>query len=129
MFICRYVFGGSTNATVDYNDESDTGYLDFLVLSMPAFAGFAANASSDVRRSNHFCQDLGGGQMLVIGGRGPSYNGTLTGTSWQTVDPWTSNGNHGMHIFDMSAWAWTGSYSPNTTYQRPLVVQQYYANK
>jgi hypothetical protein len=67
--------------------------------------------------------------MLVIGGRDPSYNGTSTDTSWQDVDPWTSNGNHGMHIFDMSVWAWTGSYSPNTTYQRPDVVQLHYANK
>ena len=124
ILVSRYVFGGSTNATFDEKDATDTGYLDVFVLSMPAFTWFKANAPSDVRRSNHFCQDLGGGQMLVIGGREPSYNGTLTG-----LDPWTSNGNHGMHIFDMSAWTWTGSYSPNARYQRPTVVQQHYASQ
>ena len=67
--------------------------------------------------------------MLVIGGRDPSYNGTLTGTAWAGVDPWTSNGNHGMHIFDMSTWAWTGSYSPSASYQRPTIVQQHYASQ
>jgi hypothetical protein len=126
MFVPRYVFGGSTNTTFDEKDATDTGYLDVFVLSMPAFTWFRANASSDARRSNHFCQDLGGGQMLVIGGREPS-DDALTG--WTNVDPWTLNGNRGMHIFDMSMWAWTGSYSPNARYQRPTVVQQHYASQ
>jgi hypothetical protein len=60
--------------------------------------------------------------MLVMGGRDPSYNES-TGLAWQTVDPWT----WGMMFFNMTAWAWTGNYIPNATYQRPALVQQHYA--
>jgi len=94
---------------------------------MPAFTWFKADAPSQARRSNHFCQVIGNGQMLVLGGRDPSYNGTLK-AGWTTVDPWTSSGMHGMNIFDMTAWAWTGSYSPSATYRRPTLVQQHYTN-
>jgi len=31
-----------------------------------------------------------------------------------------------MMFFNMTAWAWTGSYNPQATYQRPALVQQYY---
>jgi hypothetical protein len=62
--------------------------------------------------------------MLIMGGRDPSYNGT-SGLAWETVDPWT----WGMMFFNMTAWAWTGSYSPNATYQRPALVQQHYATQ
>jgi hypothetical protein len=34
-----------------------------------------------------------------------------------------------MMFFNMTAWAWTGSYSPNATYQRPALVQQHYATQ
>jgi hypothetical protein len=56
-----------------------------------------------------------------MGGRDPSY----IGSGWQTVDPWT----WGMMFFNMTAWAWTGSYIPNATYQRPALVQQHYATQ
>ena len=59
--------------------------------------------------------------MLVMGGRDPSYGGY----SWETVDPWA----WGMMFFNMTAWAWTGSYMPNATYQRPALVQQHYATQ
>lgn len=122
----RFVFGGSTNKTFDYNNVSDTGYTDVFVLSVPSFTWFQVAAGTQVRRSNHFCQNLGGGQMLVIGGRDPSWNGTADGgTQWEASDPWIK----GMNIFDMTAWAWTGSYDPSHSYQRPTIVQQYYNNQ
>jgi hypothetical protein len=62
--------------------------------------------------------------MLVMGGRDPSYNGS-SGLAWERVDPWT----WGMMFFNMTAWAWTSSYSPNATYQRPALVQQHYATQ
>jgi hypothetical protein len=62
--------------------------------------------------------------MLVMGGRDPSYNGS-SGLAWESVDPWA----WGMMFFNMTAWAWTGSYSPNSTYQRPALVQQHYATQ
>jgi hypothetical protein len=62
--------------------------------------------------------------MLVMGGRDPSNNGS-TGLGWQSVDPWT----WGMMFFNMTAWAWTGNYIPNATYQRPALVQQHYATQ
>lgn len=61
--------------------------------------------------------------MLVIGGRDPAWNGTANeGTQWASTDPWSN----GMNIFDMTAWAWTGSYTPGHTYERPTVVQNHY---
>jgi hypothetical protein len=62
--------------------------------------------------------------MLVMGGRDPSYNES-SGLAWESVDPWT----WGMMFFNMTAWAWTGNYIPNATYQRPALVQQHYATQ
>ena len=122
----RYVFGGSTNATFDVKHAGDTGYLDVFILSMPAFVWFKAGATTQARRSNHVCQLIGQGQMLAIGGRDPSQNGSLSAAGyWDNVDPWT----RGMNVFDMNSLTWTGEYSPNTTYDRATVVQQYYANQ
>jgi hypothetical protein len=123
MILVRYIFGGSTNQTFDVPNTTDTGFLDVFVLSIPAFTWFQINEPSNVRRSNHFCQVIGD-QMLVMGGRDPSQNAS-SGLAWETVDPWT----WGMMFFNMTAWAWTGSYSPNATYQRPALVQQHYATQ
>ena len=65
--------------------------------------------------------------MLVIGGRDPSIINTPSQLPWWSngVDPWPK----GMSIFDMNTLKWTGSYSPSATYDRPAMIQQYYADK
>ena len=93
---------------------------------MPAFVWFKAGATTQARRANHFCQLIGQGQMLVIGGRDPSQNSSLSAAGyWDNVDPWP----RGMNIFNMNSLNWTRAYSPSTTYDRATVVQQYYANQ
>ena len=120
----RYVFGGSTNSTFDTTATKDDGYLDVYILSLPSFTWFAAGALSEVRRANHFCQVIGQGQMLVIGGRDPSIQNSDTLYFWDGADPWT----RGMNIFDMTSLTWTADYSPTVTYERPAMVQKHYAN-
>ncbi|KAL2046377.1 hypothetical protein N7G274_001824 [Stereocaulon virgatum] len=116
----RFVFGGSTNDTFDLLHAGDAGCLDVFILSMPSFVWFKAGTTTQVRRANHFCQVIGQGQMLVIGGHNPAPEGFLDG-----VDPWT----RGMNIFDMNSLNWTGAYNPGIIYDRPPVVQQYYTNR
>jgi hypothetical protein len=120
---CRYVFGGSTNQTFDIPHADDAGYLDVFILSMPSFVWFKAGATTQARRSNHYCQLIGQGQMIAIGGRDPSQNGSTS--YWNGVDPWV----RGMNIFDMNSLTWTGAYNPAATYDRPTVIQQYYASQ
>ena len=121
------MFGGSTNATVDVANAEDTGYLDVFILSMPAFTWFKAGALTESRRSNHFCQVIGQGQMLVIGGRDPAHDSSEDGSFWpNNADPWT----RGMRIFDMTSLEWTDSYKAKATdYEQPDRVQKYYANQ
>ncbi|KAI9715126.1 MAG: hypothetical protein M1812_006105 [Candelaria pacifica] len=118
-----FVFGGSTNRTFDVVHANDEGYLDVFILSLPAFVWFKAGSATQVRRSKHFCQLLGNGHMLVIGGIDPSLNVTQFIGYVNMVDPWT----RGMNIFNMNSLNWTGAYSPSATYDRPIIIQQYYA--
>ena len=119
-----FVFGGSTNGTVDVANSADTGYTDVYVLSLPAFTWFKTNVNiaSNPRRANHYCQVIANSQMLVVGGRNPSDDslGGFGGTS----DPWS----RGMNIFDMSNWAWTSAYNHTAVYTRPHTVEQHYKN-
>lgn len=112
---------------MDDGDRTDSGYLDVYILSLPAFVWFKAGAVTASRRANHFCQVIGHGQMLVIGGRDPSHNSTADESFWDNdADPWT----HGLGIFDMSTLTWTNAYNASVTkYQPPATVTQYYANE
>lgn len=114
-----FVYGGSTNSTLDDTLPTDTGYTDVYVLSFPSFTWFKTNAASDTRRSNHFCQILSNSNMLVVGGRNPADDiaGGFGGT-----DPWT----RGMNVFDMVSWTWTSAYDHTAVYTRPQAIQQYY---
>jgi hypothetical protein len=110
----------------DIANPKDPGHLDVYVLSVPSFVWFKASAPTESRRANHFCQVIGQGQMLVIGGRDPSHDSS-DGSFWpNNADPWT----HGLSIFDMSSLSWTNAYNANATnYEQPDVVKQYYANQ
>jgi hypothetical protein len=121
------VFGGSTNLTTDVADAVDDGYMDVFVLSMPAFKWFKTDAPSESRRANHFCQVIGQGQMLVIGGRDPSHDPSLDNSFWPNdADPWT----RGLNIFDMTALKWTNRYNASAkNYEQPAMVKQYYMNQ
>ena len=65
--------------------------------------------------------------MLVIAGRDPSHNSSSLspGGFLNDVDPWT----RGMNVFDMNSLNKTSAYSPSVIYDRPPVIQQYYANQ
>jgi hypothetical protein len=93
---------------------------------MPSFTWFKAGALTESRRANHFCQVIGQGQMLVIGGRDPSHD-TSDGSFWpNNADPWT----YGLGIFDMPTLSWTNSYDATAKkYEQPAMVKQYYTNQ
>lgn len=114
-----FVYGGSTNNTLDTAESHDTGYTDVYVLSFPSFTWFKTNSPASPRRSNHYCQILSNSNMLVVGGRNPSddIDGGFGGT-----DPWS----RGMNVFDMVSWQWTSAYDHTAVYTRPQAIQNYY---
>ena len=63
--------------------------------------------------------------MLVIGGRNPSVYSDTFDQYWIPHDPWTRS----MNVFDMSSLNWTGRHNAGAAYQRPAMVDRYYANK
>lgn len=63
----RFVYGGSTNATLDLNHADETGYLNVYALSLPAFRWFKSSDTTSVRRACHTCSVIGKRQMVRSG--------------------------------------------------------------
>ncbi|EXJ93853.1 hypothetical protein A1O1_02246 [Capronia coronata CBS 617.96] len=116
-----FVYGGSTNSTLDLNHADDEGYLNVYALSFPAFRWFKSPDSTPVRRACHTCSVIGNRQMVSVGGRLPSSLQTLG----QEKDPWAS----GIGVFDMTEFAWADHYDAAAeAYESPDVVKEYYAS-
>lgn len=118
----RFVYGGSTGKTFDIQNAANPNFLDIFVLSLPSFQWFRTSTTNQIRRSYTTCKVIGNRQMVVIGGTNPS-----TGDDeWLSKDPFTN----GIGIFDLTALEWTSRYDADApAYQRPAVVQDYYASK
>src|SRR5437773_1448897 len=115
MAVVSFLFGGATRTQQDKLFSPDFG--DVFILSLPAFQWFRVSNSTTQMRSGHYCQVIGGRQMLVIGG----------GSSQDGVPELWANG---LGIYDMTALKWTSGYDASAKpYVRPELVRQYYAQK
>jgi hypothetical protein len=89
---------------------------EVYVLTLPAFTWFKADYPAQLTRAWHTCHTVGN-QMISFGGLDPS-DGSLSSSD----DPFPN----GIGIFDMTTMQWTTNFDPNTKYQAPDVVNNYY---
>ncbi|KIV93066.1 hypothetical protein PV10_04311 [Exophiala mesophila] len=116
-----FVYGGSTNRTLDQIQADNEGYLNVYTLSLPAFQWFKSPSKTPVRRACHTCSVIGNRQMISIGGRFPSSRQPLGFDR----DPWVG----GVGVFDMTSFTWTDSYNASAeVYDSPKVVKDYYTS-
>ena len=116
-----FIYGGSTNLNLDWENPNDEGFLNVYALSLPAFRWFKSNDSTPVRRSGHYCQLVGNSQMLSVGGIQPSDH-EAAGVA---PDPWVN----GLGVFDMIAFVWSSYYNAyGNPYEQPEPVKQYYSS-
>lgn len=107
---------GSTST----EDAEQKGFNLVYILSLPAFVWFKANDTSGPAKYGHTCENLGHGQMAIIGGLDPS-NNFITGARFPDPNP------QGLGIFNMVNLSWANSYDATIeSYSAPDAVKEWY---